>query len=178
MDYRTVYNDPGTGVAPVGAGAQREAPIPQKEKVDQWFFEPLKNMKGHDAFIAMAITLLLYEKYLRVRERLGDGKIFTQGAKTFRIMAEDFGPNPDECFKFWQDWRNGILHRAMPGVEHFEGYIMSGEFPRPLEVDGRRLKINPWRLRDVVLAKVEKDRALWKDPSNPLAKIVEMTEEA
>ena len=46
MDYRTVYNDSGTGIAPVGAGAQQEAPIPQKEKVDQWFFEPLEKYEG------------------------------------------------------------------------------------------------------------------------------------
>jgi len=92
-------------------------------------------------------------------------------------MSDDFGPIPDDCFRFWQDWRNGILHRAMPNVVHFSGYIMSGKFGRALEVDEPRLKINPWKFRDVVLAKVEKDRALWRDPRNPLAKVIDATEE-
>ena len=150
----------------------------QKEKVDQWYFEPLRKMRGDQAFVAMTISIILYEKYLRTSKKLGGGKIFrTQNAKAFKIMSEDFGFPAADCFRFWQDWRNGLMHRAMPTIGHFAGYTLSGErYPRALQIDGKTLKIDPWKFRDVVLSLVEKDRVMWKDPKNPLAKIMTSTE--
>jgi len=38
-----------------------------KERVDQWFISPLKNMTKHDSVICMMVRLVIFEKYLRYK---------------------------------------------------------------------------------------------------------------
>jgi hypothetical protein len=169
-----------TGKCPPGSFGTNESHHVQNEKIEKWFLGPLRSMskmKGDQAFIAMMVCLVLYEKYLRVAKEIGDEK-FCQGSKAFRIMSEDFDFPPDDCYRFWQDWRNGLLHRAMPSIGHYDGYVLSGDkYPKPLQIDGKRLKIDPWKFCAIVIRLVDRERTMWKDPKNPLAKIMESTEE-
>jgi hypothetical protein len=171
--------NPETGRCPPGMGGSSESSHLQREKIDKWFLDPLRDMKGDHAFVAMMVCVALYEKYLRVAKGIGDEAKFSKGSKAFRIMEEDFDFPAADCYRFWQDWRNGLLHRAMPNVAEFEGYVLKGgEYSKALQVDGKRLKIDPWKFRDIVARLVSKERGMWKDPKNPLAKIIESTEDA
>ncbi len=171
-NYSTVYNPSQTGIAPPDSARGTEIvehSTPLRDQLERWYFEPLREMRGAQAFPAMILAIILIEKWLRVSQGYGDGE-FSQGSKPIRELARLLEVEPDAAYWFWQDWRNGLLHRAMPKAEHFDGYTMSGDYKRIIEVDGNHIRVNPWLFRDRVLEVVSKDRSLWKDQECPLAK--------
>ena len=172
MNYYTVYNPPETGKAPPSSRPKEtivEEQFPLREQLGRWFFGPLSELSGHQAFIAMILAIILLEKWLRVSRGYGDEQ-FSEGSKPIRELAELYGVTPDVAYRFWQDWRNGLLHRAMPQTEHFEGYSMSADYPEALRAEGTHIYVNPWRFRDRVIDLLAKDRDLWRDSQAPLAK--------
>jgi hypothetical protein len=171
-NYFTVYDPTQTGIAPPGSvrGTEMvEHATPLRDQLERWYFKPLREMKGAQAFPAMILAIILIEKWLRVSQGYGDGE-FCQGSKPVRELARLLEVEPDAAYWFWQDWRNGLLHRAMPKAGHFDGYTMSADYKRIIEVDGKHIRVNPWLFRDRVLEVVSKDRDLWKDQECPLAK--------
>ncbi|MEK7951778.1 hypothetical protein [Luteolibacter soli] len=158
--------------------ARFEVQKPRREMVEDWFCGPLSEMSKdrHSAFVVMMVSIALYEKYLRYSTAMKEGDKFSDSAKAFELMASEFGIKKEDCFGFWQDWRNGLLHKAMPKIERFPGgYEMSGDFERALHVKGDKLEINPWKFRDVVVEKIRSNGKMWNDEESPLAKIVKIT---
>lgn len=180
MPNHTYYDQNWTGVAPQATNpanpkysedlARGERIEPLRARIDKWYFETLKKFDGHDAFISMIVSLVLYEKHLREVHTLSE-ESFTEGHKVFTTMSEDFRVSPLDCFRFWQDWRNGLLHRAMPKVQYYSSYTMSGDYKRALDIVDGAVILNPWRFRDRVIEIVKKNRDMWKNDDCPLAKI-------
>ncbi len=161
-----------TGIAPKGYGSGEryiEEQFPLKDQLIKWFFQPLGELKGHQAFVAMILSLLLVEKWLRVSMGHGE-QSFSENSPPIRDFAAVFGIDPDLAYRFWSDWRNGLLHRGMPKTEQFDGYMISGDYGFAVALDGKVVKVNPWRFRDRVLEIVGADRGVWKDAEAPLAK--------
>lgn len=161
-----------TGVAPKGYGNSEryiEEQFPLRDQLRKWFFEPLSQLGGDQAFIAMILSLLLIEKWLRVSRGHGE-QTFSENSPPIRDFAAAFDIDQNLAYRFWSDWRNGLLHRGMPKTEQFGGYTMSNDYGFAVVSDGNFVKVNPWRFRDRVLEIVGSDRNLWKDAQAPLAK--------
>jgi hypothetical protein len=166
-----------TGKAPpeiAGFVAAPKAEYPLREKVDDWYFKPLRAMGGHEAFICLATCFALYEKYLRLTGAMPD-KDFSQGHKVFRLVGEQINTDANTAYLIWNSWRNGLLHRAMPNEKNDLNWLMDGNLNVPVKVEGTNITINPWRLRDRILDVVESERKIWKDTEAPLLNVYEVT---
>ena len=60
----------------------------------------MRKLEGHDAFVAMILSLILVEKWLRVTRGFGD-QDFSNGSKPIREFGDLFGVEPDMAFDFW-----------------------------------------------------------------------------
>jgi hypothetical protein len=151
------------------------AAMPVREKIDRWYFEPLRSMDGDDAFICLAICFLLYEKYLLLTGAMPEGQNFTHGHKVFKLVAGQLNTDPDTAFLIWNSWRNGLLHRAMPKGRKSIQWALDGKLSVPVKVEGTTVTLNPWLLRNRILEVVEAKRAIWKDSESPLMNVYEVT---
>jgi hypothetical protein len=165
-----------TGQAPPGYTAQPSHSGPdsadtgstRKELIEQWYLEPLEKMSGHEAFVCLAICFLLYEKYLRAVHGLPPDYKFSEGAKVFRYIGEDFGVSEQMAFRFWSDWRNGLLHRGMPKAGGDYIWILTGKQDDVVVEKGNEAWVNPWILRDRIVHKLRQKKEIWRDADSPL----------
>lgn len=141
--------------------------IDAKSDFERWFVQPLRQLEsipnGDGAFIALASSCFLYERYIRAKAAhiLGSkpaGKRFIR--ERTKQIAADFQVNEDTASAFWNVIRNGLLHFAMP--KHLEGTKQSPkwhfhhEYTQPIRLsqwsDGKwYLEIQPWKVMDRVL---------------------------
>jgi hypothetical protein len=148
---------------------------PLREKVAMWYFKPLHDMKGHEAFICLAICFSLYEKYLRQTGAMPKEQEFSHDHKVFRLVAEQINTDPNTAYLIWNSWRNGLLHRAMPNEKDDVKWFLDGNLNVPVVIEGANITINPWRLRDRILDVVEAERDIWNDSEAPLMNVYEVT---
>lgn len=165
-----------TGEAPPQAIGAVAAPKEHslREKVGIWYFRPLREMQGHQAFICLAMCFSLYEKYLRMTGAMSKEDNFSQGHKVFKLVGEQINADPETAYLIWNSWRNGLLHRAMPNEKANVTWLLSGDLNVPVKVEGSNITINPWLLRDRILDVVEADRNIWKDSEAPLMNVYEV----
>ena len=140
----------------------------RKELIEQWYLEPLERMGGHQAFVCMAICFLLYEKYLRSVHGIPPEEKFSEGAKVFRFIGEDFGVSESLAYRLWSDWRNGLLHRGMPKANGDFVWILTGKQEEIVAEKGHEVWVNPWMLRDRIVGKLRQKKEIWRDSDSPL----------
>ena len=163
-----------TGICPPGfsdVSPRFEVQTTLREQTTKWFLDPLSKLTSDEAFIAMIISIVLLEKWLRVSREHGE-ETFSETSKAIRDFAGVFNLQPRDAFYFWQDWRNGLLHRGMPKFDWIDGYFMSSKYPEAVAVENKVVRVNPWLFRDKVLELVRTDRKMWSDPMCPLAKVI------
>jgi hypothetical protein len=166
-----------TGQAPPQKVGYVAAPVqkPVREKIDQWYLEPLRAMNGDDAFVCLAVCFLLYEKYLRLTGAMPEDQNFTQGHKVFELVGKQINADPNIAFLIWNSWRNGLLHRAMPKEKENVQWALDGKLNVPVKSEKSNLTLNPWLLRDRILDVVQANRGIWKDTQAPLMDVYEIT---
>lgn len=148
---------------------------PIREKIERWYFEPLRAMKGDEAFVCLAVCFLLHEKYLRLTGAIPEDHHFTEGHKVFKTVGDQINTDPNTAYLIWNSWRNGLLHRAMPNEKENVKWALDGKLNVPVKVEGNTLTLNPWLLRDRILKVVEAKREIWKDRQAPLMDVYEVT---
>ncbi|HLX64481.1 MAG TPA: hypothetical protein VKX17_24620 [Planctomycetota bacterium] len=134
------------------------------QKIAAWYIEPLRAMNvGRQGFLILMVLFPLYEKYLRIKEGMGD-EGFGKGKPVIdRIRKELEFATIDEAFGFWQDIRNGLLHRAIPKAVY---YKLGLQVPGPaIESCPGGFLINPFELRDRILSIIEADMSIWDNDS-------------
>jgi hypothetical protein len=138
---------------------------PQPESVSnlihRLYIDPMMKMEGSQGFLVLMVLLPLYEKHLKVNGHIGDDERFTQGHRVFKVIGRDLRLSMDEAYYFWQCFRNGLLHRALPNE--------SGSFPYSLRIGGPPIErkngvfyIDPYELRNQLLEKIKRDLKKWK----------------
>jgi hypothetical protein len=158
-----------TGQAPPGGGLVSSSIGKSKtDRIDEWYLRPIGKLRSHDAFVCLAVVFLLYEKYLRRTEQIAEGQDFTKGHKVFGVIGADLGVDRDTAFEIWNNWRNGLLHRAMPMLNKNISWALTGKIKKPVERNGEQISLNPWLIRDVVLNKVRNKKEIWNDDKAPL----------
>jgi hypothetical protein len=160
-----------TGQMPSGyssGGGSHSTGVSKKERIEKWYLEPLERMSGHEAFVCLCVVFLLYEKYLRRTEQIDENERFTKGHKVFKLVGSDLGVDQDTAFELWANWRNGLLHRAMPLSNDSITWALSGTPKVAVSRSGNQLTLNPWIIRDIVVNKVRQKKHIWQDTAAPL----------
>ena len=153
----------------------KEIDVSVPDRVEEWFFKPLEALSGHEAFVAMALSLLIYERYLRDVTGWTNSN-FPDECPIWKEIANDFGLSEADARKFWRDWRHGLLHSGMPSTANFkEGYQMSHDFSVALAVEGNAIKVHPYHFRDKILKLARNRPQMWNGIQNSLAAIVEVS---
>jgi hypothetical protein len=141
-----------------------------KNRIQVWYVNPLIKMKGDDCFICMAMCFIILEKYLRKKCQMKDSEKFTDGHPCFSKLGSLLKISSREACHFWQSFRNGILHRAMPKVSTEYSFLLVSNQDKPVTVSQGKMIINPWKIRDIVVGildnKINQD--IWKEEDYPL----------
>jgi hypothetical protein len=159
-----------TGIAPSDFKHEVIAtPKNNWELVEQYYLEPLRAMKGHEAFACLTICFPLYEKLLRKALEIPDEEKFSQGHRVFDNIGKDWQISAEQAYQFWSHWRNGLLHRGMPKAnEKFTTWLTPiGKQGIVVNADGH-ISLNPWVFRDRILELLEGNKRIWKDEDFPL----------
>jgi hypothetical protein len=154
-----------TGMFKIGGKHQNRTSI--KDRIKAWYINPLLKMKKDDCFICLSICFLLYEKYLT--SKYGNDN-FSDGQECFKEMGRTFKISSDESYEFWQTFRNGLLHRAMPKLNGKVLYKLVSDQVDPIKRTGIHVSVNPWKIRDIITELLLKKQALdmWRDDDYPL----------
>jgi hypothetical protein len=151
-----------------GGGASSSTGIAVKDRIEQWYLEPLEKMKGHDAFVCLSVVFLLYEKYLRRTEKIAEDAKFSEGHPVFNQIGKDLGVDRNLASEIWNNWRNGLLHRGMPMANPKRSWALSGTPKQPVTQEGNQVVLNPWAIRNIIVNKVRQKKDIWRDEKAPL----------
>jgi hypothetical protein len=148
--------------------------VSDKEKVEQWFIEPLCAMKDDQAFICLTVCFPLLETILRYELNIPDNEnvSFSDGSKALKWFAKFMTIPEVASHEIWDAFRNGLLHRAM--IKGTLPYDLTGRavVGRPAELKDGRVVIHVWDLRDKLVNKLRKHhRKLWRAGGSELPNI-------
>jgi len=148
------------------------------DKFQIWFVNPIQKLKelpnGAGGFVAFIVGVILYERLISARLSL-------QGQKTSdevirNAMAEDLHLTDDQRRVFWDMFRNGLLHQAMPklGKTGFCFHHTFSGFPKfKLVNEQPAICIDPWKFTDRILNEFLLEPALiFESDSYPFASIL------
>lgn len=144
-----------------------------RTNLERWYLEPLGKMEGDEAFICLCCCFPIYEKFLRATGKIGPGEKFTEGHSVFEYLGAKWGCGKKIAFEVWANWRNGLLHKAMPKKDEVYDFFMCGdaEFDRAVTERGNEIIINPWKLRECLFHAISQKRDMWKDDDYPFLKV-------
>jgi hypothetical protein len=125
----------------------------------------------HEAFVCLTVCLPLLERIIRFETRSSDDASFSEGSTLIKTLAEKLSLKEEDARDFWQMFRNGIAHRAMPQLYKDRTYELTLRPSVPVHVAGSHFLIHPWKLRDLVVTLVEQNRKMWNDTDYPLANV-------
>jgi len=143
------------------------------ELFDRWYVKPLETLSavpnGDGAFIALATSCFLYERYATaVLKESGE-----KGSQTniLRQLMQDFNIDQETSQAFWRVMRHGLLHQGMPlQQEHGEPTLprwhFSGRFTCPVELlvshsGNQVLRVQPWLVANKVIQLCREDLVLF-----------------
>jgi hypothetical protein len=144
---------------------------------ERWFVAPLEKLKecnnGDGAFVALMMSLPLYERLLKSRIKIRDGSCPDAAFNT--EVCADLGITESVRQKFWSIFRVGMMHQAMPqaGKTYWEfGSVWDG-YPQIEDRMGIQvMSIDPWKFADHVIALCRSEpAALVASESFPFASI-------
>ncbi len=151
-----------------------DTPLSYRDRVEEWYIEPLKRLRGNDGFICLMLSLPLVEKVVRYLTPSAPADAsFSHNSELAAKLAETLGGVSQQvALAFWKIFRNGLEHRAAPAIYDPWSYELTN-CESALVVSGHRLIVNPYRFRDdIVIPLVNKHMGAWKDADYPLARVV------
>ena len=140
-----------------GSGGSSTMPD-ARELFRRWYIAPLRRLEelpnGDGGFVVLATACFLYERYAKAFLKAA-GDSGTTDNLIARLSA-DFGIPDDAARAFWNVIRDGFLHQGMPLIKNQQGNLVDGwrtcaTHEHAIELDGKILKVEPWRFRDRVL---------------------------
>lgn len=144
------------------------------ERVELWFIKPLRRMKDDDGFVALMVCLPLVEKIVRYKTGTLDNEDlpFSQGSPLLKALADFLQLSEANADVFWQQFRHGLLHRAMikPTVPY---QLDPGHKGPPVSVAGDGyVLVNIWQLRNKVIQELGViGTKIWRDNTCPLPEV-------
>jgi hypothetical protein len=151
-----------------------------EELFRRWFLNPLDVLKtserikdGDGGIIAMMVVMPLLERYVKYIEK-------TENRTRNQVFKAEFGFDDADSNAFWNIFRDGFCHQAMPiakahgaalpGVSFSDGYP---SLPTYIEHEGQRfITMDIWKFAQWVLDKYEANpKMLEANASFPLLPI-------
>lgn len=153
----------------------------------RWFDQPLKIIKnergdtdgipdGNGALIALMAVFPLYERYIEF-------EMETNNANRAQCISDDTGLNEEQAKKFWNVFRDGLLHSGMPFEESRNARREGWTLPK-VSLDAKHpplpeyrhsnngedvICLNPWGFVEHVLNKYRDDPELFtRNSDSPL----------
>ena len=130
--------------------------VKAEELFQRWFVIPISILKempnGDGGFVAFISALALYERLIVAKLKIQNQT--SEPEKVKQAMAKDLGLSPREQTIFWDMFRNGLLHRAMPkaGKTSWIFHNTFGASPTFKFLDHAAFVcIDPWKFTDRVL---------------------------
>jgi hypothetical protein len=157
------------------------------ELFKRWYVEPIEKLKelpkGAGGWVAFMVALALYERLTKTKLKLKEKPANPDNVR--QEMANDLDLSLDDQKTFWDMFRNGLLHGAMPEVGPKAGlthYWLDSSFsgrPQFIKKDGVPIVcIDPWKFADRVLKAFLSDpKLIMTSNSYPLANIIEQKTE-
>ncbi len=152
----------------------------------KWYVEPIEKLKdlpnGAGGWVAFMVALALYYRLITARLKSRGESNGKDDINVKTEMAKDLGLTLANLRKFWDMFRNGLLHKAMPKVKSRAGqthYRLDGSYsgsPQFIEEeDGVWVVcIDPWKFADRVLREfLSTPKLITVSDSCPLANIIE-----
>ena len=148
-----------------------------KELFNRWFVSSIEKLKelphGDGAFAALMVAIPLYERYIIATLKMANINCTDENVR--KEIGNDLGLEDRERSIFWEMFRNGFMHQAMPrgGKTKWMVSHKFGAVPQFKEVNGVMcVLLDPWKFADRVLQKYENDsRLITASESFPFASI-------
>jgi hypothetical protein len=136
----------------------------QKENFKIWFRDVIESLYEyeHGGFALLMLTFPLLERYLRSKSGTPEDKnlgedFYRELVKLFPVLKDN-----DCAKKFWQVYRNGILHQATlseqdkKGTHMPDGWLFGGA--KDVEIDSQNaFWVNPVKFAQRVIDIIEHD---------------------
>lgn len=143
-----------------------------------WYVEPINKLKelpnGNGGFVALIVGLPLYERLITAKLQINNQKTTEESIKS--AMNIDLGITEGQRNVFWDLFRNGLLHQAMPKPGKTSYFFRDDFSDKPLfvESDGECfIYINPWKFTDRVVNEfLSQPELIIASESYPLASII------
>jgi hypothetical protein len=149
-----------------------------EEKFDGWFVKPIKLLKdelpeGDGGFVAFMAALALYERLIIARLKIS--KLPTDETSIKQEMSRDLGLPDYQRQIFWDMFRNGLLHQAMPKAGK-TNYFFSDQYSGYPEFKTAKgctfICMDPWKFTDRVLQEyLSNPRLIIESNSFPIAAV-------
>lgn len=147
------------------------------ERFERWFAQSISKLKelptGDGAFAALMIAIPLYERYIIGKLKLSGSE--TKEADVKAAVSADLKLDSKQRSIFWDMFRNGFMHQAMPTDGKTKWMVSSefGEIPEFKEVEGVNcILLDPWKFADRVIKKYKDNPdVITASDSFPLASI-------
>jgi hypothetical protein len=140
-----------------------------EEKIKRLFLQPFEKLNAYDdGYLILILSMALYEKWLRVKTheyRIRTGKSpysgFPKGDPAYEHIAKHFSITEDEAYEFWQMFRNGLLHRALPRKTDGFSYELNTS-GTPIRKEGKCFYLDILAIKKVLLPLIQ-DPCVWQD---------------
>lgn len=149
----------------------------------RWYVEPVEILKtlpdGNGGFAAFVVGIALYERLIKARLKLQHQP--TDDDTVRREIAQDLRLPDGERSIFWDMFRNGMMHQAMPksGKTDWAFHHSFSGYPEFKTINGQSvICINPWKFTDRVLQEfMSKPELIIASNSFPLGTIAPLPPE-
>jgi len=148
------------------------------DKFRRWYFEPIEKLRklpnGDGGFVAFMVGIALYERWITAKLKSKNQMADKKSIK--KAMQDDLGLSDQERRIFWDMFRNGLFHKAMPKLGK-TGYWFNCTFsgyPEFKVLDGHPvIRIDPWKFTDRVIKEFLSDpKLIMESESYPLPSIL------
>lgn len=139
-----------------------------RDRVKRWYIKPLSKLDNqHEGFAILTLLFPLYERHLR---HLHGNGVFSENSDLVGQIAKDLRLSVSQAYEFWQIFRNGVLHSALPkekeGFKHT--WCLRYDITEPVVVNGSTFEVNALKLKEIILKIVTKKLDMWKYQDDPM----------
>jgi len=156
------------------------------ERFEGWFVSPIEKLKelpeGDGGFLALSAALFLCERYYRAKTNTHEKK---KSPLFMKAAAQDMGLSLIDFNRFWQVYRNGMLHQGMPKRyidpssnitfrAHTDARFTSIPTFVRISRNTREIRLDPWKFAELIISKFKNNPLLLKKAvSHAFAEVVQ-----
>jgi hypothetical protein len=146
----------------------------QRRQFEDWYKKILKSMypKEEAGFAILMIAFPLLERYIRVKTSTSSDSGFTEKCYLELLQVLPELDTVSEAEKFWQIFRNGILHEVnLSGKKRSGAVVPVGTLSQNtaiLKIESSEHCINPNLFAQRVIRTIEDDFTNFEDPKGIL----------